>query len=61
VQPKPAEEQVVALMGASSGCAAKHGVDGLLESLRVELKREGWPIGVTNVMPAAIATTGAGR
>jgi len=28
----------------------------LLESLRVELKREGWPIGVTNVMPAAINT-----
>ncbi len=40
----------------SSYCAAKHGVDGLLESLRVELKREGWPIGVTNVMPAAINT-----
>jgi hypothetical protein len=31
VQLKPAEERVVALMGASSGCAAKHGVDGLLE------------------------------
>jgi hypothetical protein len=31
-------------------------VDGLLETLRVELKREGWPIGVTNVMPAAINT-----
>jgi hypothetical protein len=37
-------------------CAAKHGVDGLLETLRVELEREGWPIGVTNVMPAAINT-----
>ena len=37
-------------------CAAKHGVDGMLETLRVELKREGWPIGVTNVMPAAINT-----
>jgi hypothetical protein len=31
-------------------------VDGLLESLRVELRHEGWPIGVTNVMPAAINT-----
>jgi NAD(P)-dependent dehydrogenase (short-subunit alcohol dehydrogenase family) len=40
----------------SSYCAAKHGVDGFLESLRVELKKEGWPIGVTNVMPAAINT-----
>jgi NAD(P)-dependent dehydrogenase (short-subunit alcohol dehydrogenase family) len=40
----------------SAYCAAKHGVDAFLESLRVELKREGWPIGVTNVMPAAINT-----
>jgi NAD(P)-dependent dehydrogenase (short-subunit alcohol dehydrogenase family) len=40
----------------SSYCAAKHGVDGFLESLRVELKKEGWQIGVTNVMPAAINT-----
>ena len=40
----------------SAYCAAKHGVDGLLESMRVELKREGWTIGVTNVMPAAINT-----
>ncbi len=37
-------------------CAAKHGIDGFLESLRVELKHEGWPIGVTNVMPASINT-----
>jgi NAD(P)-dependent dehydrogenase (short-subunit alcohol dehydrogenase family) len=40
----------------SAYCAAKHGADGLLESLRVELRREGWSIGVTNVMPAAINT-----
>ena len=41
----------------SAYCASKHGVDGFLESLRVELVREGWPnIGVTNVMPAAINT-----
>ena len=37
-------------------CAAKHGVDGFLESLRVELRRDGWSIGVTNVMPAVINT-----
>lgn len=38
-------------------CAAKHGVDGFLESLRVELLHEGWgTIGVTNVMPASINT-----
>jgi len=36
--------------------AAKHGVEGFLESLRVELKHEGWSISVTNVMPAVINT-----
>jgi len=46
--------RAVPLQGAYS--AAKHGVDGFLESLRVELRREGWPIGVSNVMPAAINT-----
>ena len=40
----------------SAYCAAKHGVDGFLESLRVELRREGLSVGVTNVMPAAINT-----
>ena len=37
-------------------CASKHGVEGFVESLRAELKREGWPIGVTNVLPASINT-----
>src|ERR671915_2079088 len=46
--------RAVPLQGAY--CAAKHGVDGLLDTLRVELRREGWPIGVTNVLPAAINT-----
>ena len=40
----------------SAYAASKHGIDGFLESLRVELQREGWPISVTNVMPAAINT-----
>ena len=41
----------------SAYCASKHGIDGFLESLRVELMHEGWKnIGVTNVMPAAINT-----
>jgi NAD(P)-dependent dehydrogenase (short-subunit alcohol dehydrogenase family) len=40
----------------SAYAASKHGIDGFLESLRVELEREGWSIGVTNVMPAAINT-----
>src|ERR687894_2387731 len=46
--------RAVPLQGAY--CAAKHDVDGLLDTLRVELRREGWPIGVTNVLPAAINT-----
>jgi NAD(P)-dependent dehydrogenase (short-subunit alcohol dehydrogenase family) len=41
----------------SAYSASKHGVDGFLESLRVELLRDGWgSIGVTNVIPAAINT-----
>jgi NAD(P)-dependent dehydrogenase (short-subunit alcohol dehydrogenase family) len=36
--------------------ASKHGIDGFLEALRVELKHDGWPIGVTQVMPATINT-----
>jgi NAD(P)-dependent dehydrogenase (short-subunit alcohol dehydrogenase family) len=36
--------------------ASKHGIDGFLEALRVELKHEGWPISVTQVMPATINT-----
>ena len=31
----------------SAYCASKHGIDGFLEALRVELKHEGWPISVT--------------
>jgi NAD(P)-dependent dehydrogenase (short-subunit alcohol dehydrogenase family) len=40
----------------SAYCASKHGVDGFLESLRVELRREKLPISVTQVMPATINT-----
>ena len=41
----------------SAYSASKHGVEGFLESLRVELLQEGWnSIGVTSVMPAAINT-----
>jgi len=36
--------------------AAKHGVDGFLEALRLELRQEGVPISVTNVMPGSINT-----
>jgi NAD(P)-dependent dehydrogenase (short-subunit alcohol dehydrogenase family) len=40
----------------SAYCASKHGIDGFLESLRVELRREKLPISVTQVMPATINT-----
>jgi NAD(P)-dependent dehydrogenase (short-subunit alcohol dehydrogenase family) len=40
----------------SAYSAAKRGVEGFLESLRVELAHDGVPIRVTNVMPAAINT-----
>jgi NAD(P)-dependent dehydrogenase (short-subunit alcohol dehydrogenase family) len=41
---------------ASSYSAAKHGVDGFVEALRVELQHERAPVSVTQIMPAAIAT-----
>ncbi len=40
----------------SAYSASKHGIDGFLEALRVELKHEGWPISVTQVMPGTINT-----
>lgn len=40
----------------SSYSASKHGVEGFLDSLRVELQHDGIPISVTNVMPATINT-----
>lgn len=40
----------------SSYAASKHGIEGFLESLRVELQHEGVPISVTHVMPATINT-----
>jgi NAD(P)-dependent dehydrogenase (short-subunit alcohol dehydrogenase family) len=36
--------------------AAKHGIEGFLESLRVELQHEGIPINVTSVKPSVINT-----
>ncbi len=40
----------------SAYTAAKHGVHGMLESLRVELAHEGTPISITEIMPATINT-----
>lgn len=36
--------------------ASKHGVEGFLDALRLELMHEGIPISVTNVLPATINT-----
>lgn len=41
---------------ASSYSAAKHGIDGFVEALRVELQHERVPVSVTQIMPAAVAT-----
>ena len=40
----------------SAYAASKHGIDGFVETLRVELRHEGWPISVTQVMPGTINT-----
>ena len=40
----------------SSYSAAKHGVNGFLESLRVELRHDGVPVAVTEIQPAVIDT-----
>jgi hypothetical protein len=40
----------------SAYAAGKHGIDGFLEALRVELAHEKIPVNVTNVMPASINT-----
>ncbi|MEH2124628.1 SDR family oxidoreductase [Nostoc sp.] len=36
--------------------AAKHGLEGFVEALRVELQHEKWPISVTSILPSTINT-----
>ena len=40
----------------SAYAASKHGMAGFLDVLRMELKHQGVPVSVTNIMPAAINT-----
>jgi NAD(P)-dependent dehydrogenase (short-subunit alcohol dehydrogenase family) len=40
----------------TSYSASKHGMEGFLDSLRSELKHEGFPISITNIMPSVINT-----
>jgi NAD(P)-dependent dehydrogenase (short-subunit alcohol dehydrogenase family) len=49
-------EGVRSLPYQSAYSAAKHGIEGFLESLRVELQHENIPISVTSVKPAVINT-----
>jgi NAD(P)-dependent dehydrogenase (short-subunit alcohol dehydrogenase family) len=37
-------------------CAAKFGVDGFSEALRVEIEHNGWPVNLTVIRPASIDT-----
>ncbi|HEX7005213.1 MAG TPA: SDR family oxidoreductase [Trueperaceae bacterium] len=49
-------EAVRALPYQSAYAAAKHGVDGMIEALRVELKRERVPVQITEILPSSIDT-----
>ena len=49
-------EAEIALPYQSAYSASKHGMAGFLRSLRIELKAEGAPIAVTQIMPAGIDT-----
>jgi hypothetical protein len=49
-------EGVRSLPYQSAYSAAKHGIEGFVEALRVELQHQGIPISVTSVKPAVINT-----
>jgi NAD(P)-dependent dehydrogenase (short-subunit alcohol dehydrogenase family) len=49
-------EAWVGLPYQAAYAASKHGMKGLLDVLRLELRKEGAPVSVTNVMPASINT-----
>lgn len=49
-------ESMMALPYNSAYAASKHGVHGLIQALRLELRHEKAPISVTEIMPATIDT-----
>lgn len=49
-------ESVVSFPFHSAYAAAKHGIPGWLDALRIELKHDDIPVSVTNIMPATINT-----
>jgi NAD(P)-dependent dehydrogenase (short-subunit alcohol dehydrogenase family) len=40
----------------SAYAASKHGIDGYIEALRVELRKEGQPVSLTQILPGSINT-----
>jgi NAD(P)-dependent dehydrogenase (short-subunit alcohol dehydrogenase family) len=46
----------VALPLMSAYSASKHGISGFVDALRLELRREGTPVSVTQIMPAGVDT-----
>lgn len=50
------EEARRSLPYQSAYSAAKHGVMGMLDAMRIELKHQGYPINVVNIMPGVINT-----
>lgn len=40
----------------TSYSASKHGLEGFLDALRAELRHEGFPISITNILPSVINT-----
>jgi NAD(P)-dependent dehydrogenase (short-subunit alcohol dehydrogenase family) len=49
-------EAKIALPFNSVYAASKHGLSGFIDALRLELRREGAPVSVTQIMPAGIDT-----
>jgi NAD(P)-dependent dehydrogenase (short-subunit alcohol dehydrogenase family) len=49
-------EAKIAIPFNSAYAASKHGLSGFIDALRLELRREGAPVSVTQIMPASINT-----
>lgn len=49
-------ESVISFPFHSAYASSKHGITGFVDVLRIELRQEGAPISVTNVLPASINT-----
>jgi len=54
-------EAEVPLPDQAAYSASKHGVDALVRTVRMELETDGWPVALTQVLPASIDTPLFGR